>query len=408
MIFKYFQQAIKKNTLPKILRIINRLNLGGPTYNVCNLTHYLKPKYETLLVSGVIDDSEASSEFILNKFDIKPVYIPEMKREINFKQDIIAYRRIKNIIQDFKPDIVHTHAAKAGALGRLAASSLNVPCVVHTFHGHVFHSYFSPLKTQFFIQVERYLASKSSAIVAISEKQKEELVNTYRITNDQKTHVVPLGFDLDRFQFQKEIKRSEFRKKYLLNDDEIAITIIGRLVPVKNHQLLLNTLAKIKHQFTQKVRVFIVGDGELMQQLQDLCVSLDLNFTLFNTNPFRSFITFTSWIFAIDEVLAGVDLVVLTSLNEGTPVSIIEAQAAGKPVITTQVGGVENIVLPQSAILAPSNNSQALAAALLDCVNNKEKLQSMNNSAIQHMFDKFSYQTLSQNMDNLYEKLLSK
>lgn len=161
--------------MPRILRIINRFNLGGPSYNVANLAKYLAPEYETLVIGGDKEPGEDSSLFIFKELGIEPVVLPEMTRAVNFGGDVRAYKKIKSIIKEFKPDIVHTHAAKAGALGRLAAYKCGVPVIVHTFHGHVFHSYFGAAKTSFFKEVERYLAKRTSAIIAISEKQKEEL-----------------------------------------------------------------------------------------------------------------------------------------------------------------------------------------------------------------------------------------
>jgi len=193
--------------MPRILRIINRLNLGGPTYNAAYLSRYLADDYETMLVAGLKDDSEASSEHIVQDLGIEPVYIKNMYRSINPFKDSEAYSQIKKIIKEFKPDIVHTHAAKAGALGRMAAADSNVKAVVHTFHGHVFHSYFNPVKTKLFLQIERYLASKSHKIIAISEKQKEELGETYKVCKKEKIEVIPLGFNLDRFTEAQEEKR---------------------------------------------------------------------------------------------------------------------------------------------------------------------------------------------------------
>src|SRR6185295_2272303 len=225
--------------MPRVLRIINRLNLGGPTYNAALLTKHLAPEFETLLIAGTKQDSEESSEFIVKNLGISTLAIPEMQREINLSNDRIAYKKIKDIIRDFKPDIVHTHAAKAGTLGRLAADSLKVPVIVHTFHGHVFHSYFNPIKTKIFLNIERYLARKSTGIIAISEKQMYELSEIHRICSPGKIKVIPLGFDLDKFQEDIEMKRKSFRSKYFVDDNEIAIGIIGRLVPVKNHPLFL-------------------------------------------------------------------------------------------------------------------------------------------------------------------------
>ncbi|MEQ1732953.1 MAG: glycosyltransferase [Bacteroidia bacterium] len=392
--------------MARILRIINRLNLGGPTFNVTYLTHYLAPEHETMLVSGVIDDDEASSEFILAPFGITPVCIPEMKRELSPKNDYAAYKKIVQIIQEFKPDIVHTHAAKAGALGRLAAAHCGVKVIVHTFHGHVFHSYFSPLKTQFFLQTEKYLARKSTAIVAISDLQKQELTQTYNVCNASKIAVVPLGFDLNRFTENQTEKRLKFRTHYLLEDDEIAVAIIGRLVPVKNHAMFIRGVQQAIQGISKKVRFFIVGDGECKQQLINTLQELNLDYTEFTTQPRKALFTLTSWIIAIDEVLAGVDVVALTSFNEGTPVSIIEAQTAGKPVIATNVGGIQNIVTDKSAILVPSNDVNEFATQLHKILINDTLRQSMTNVAIQDMLRNYSYTRLCNDMNTLYKKLL--
>ena len=157
----------------KVLRIINRFNIGGPTYNATFLTKFLSDDFETLLIGGLPEENEANSLHILEKYGVEPVLLPEMKREPNFKSDRIALKKIKAIIKEFKPDIVHTHASKAGALGRKAAISCKVPVIVHTFHGHVFHSYFGKLKTAVFKTIERYLARKSTGIIAISDIQKK-------------------------------------------------------------------------------------------------------------------------------------------------------------------------------------------------------------------------------------------
>jgi UDP-N-acetylglucosamine:LPS N-acetylglucosamine transferase len=184
--------------VPKILRIINRFNIGGPTYNAAYLTKHLAPEFETMLVAGMKQDSEESSEFIVESLGLPVQRIPEMRRELDPVRDLAAYRHIRRLIRSFRPDIVHTHAAKAGALGRLAAAACGVPVVLHTFHGHVFHSYFSPARTRFFLAVERYLARRSTAVIALSENQKDELCNRFRVCVPSKCLVVPLGFDLGR------------------------------------------------------------------------------------------------------------------------------------------------------------------------------------------------------------------
>jgi glycosyltransferase involved in cell wall biosynthesis len=342
--------------MPKVLRIINRFNLGGPTYNAAYLTKYLADEFQTMLVGGEKDETEDSSQYIVRDLGIEPVVISEMRRSINPFQDLAAFRKIKSIINSFKPDIVHTHASKAGTLGRLAAMQSNVPVIIHTFHGHVFHSYFNSYKSKFFQNVEHNLAKKSSKIIAISDKQKEDLAEKYKIARPEKIEVIPLGFDLDRFQEDIPKKRLDFRRKFDIADDELAIGIIGRLVPVKNHELFLQAVKYVKEHTNKKIRAFIIGDGECRQNLKNRSNELNIDFADENSVNKKATLTFTSWIKKIDEAYAGLDIVALTSHNEGTPVSLIEAQASNKPIVTTNVGGIENIVIPDKTALLSSNN----------------------------------------------------
>lgn len=392
--------------MPRVLRIINRLNLGGPTYNASYLSRYLSPEFETLLVAGMKDESEESSEFIAEQLGLKPLYIPEMHREIGLMNDRKAYLRIKKIIKDFKPDIVHTHAAKAGTVGRLAALNCNVPVVLHTFHGHVFHSYFNPVITQLFLQIERYLARRSSRIIAISPLQKKELAGKYKLCNPEKISIVPLGFDLDRFYVNRNENRKSFREKFFLKDNEIAIGIIGRLVPVKNHSLFLKSFKLIADQFP-KIKAFIIGDGEIRNQIEKECEQLKLNYTDKKEEFSNSKIIFTSWIKNIEWALAGLDIVALTSLNEGTPVSLIEAQAAAKAIITTDVGGIRDIVLPdQSALLSASDNVDQFASGMQKLISDKTLRNNFGLKGEQFVKERFSYQRLVEDMRKLYRELL--
>lgn len=393
----------------KVLRIINRFNLGGPTYNVAYLSRYISPGFETLLVGGAKDETEESSGFIIESLGLKPVIVEEMMREINLKHDYAAYKKIKAIIQEFRPDIVHTHASKAGTLGRLAAASCKVPVIVHTFHGHVFHSYFGRLKTTIYKNIERYLARKSTAIIAISEIQKQELVDIHRICKAEKVHVIPLGFDLSRFQENLPAKRSAFRQKYHLDDDEIAISIIGRLVPVKNHALFLEALKNISGKTTKKIRAFIIGDGELRPDLEAAADALNIPFADGSGSSKKPLLTFTSWIRDIDTALAGSDIIALTSFNEGTPVSLIEAQAANKPIVTTNVGGIENVVIPGgTAFLCDNGSTEQVAAALLKLVENDALRSTMGEKGWSHVKEKFHYTRLVSDMEKLYLRLLDR
>ncbi|HUM65693.1 MAG TPA: glycosyltransferase, partial [Chitinophagaceae bacterium] len=248
--------------MPKVLRILNRLAIGGPLLNASYLTRYMAPEFETMLVVGEKEDHEKEGNFVTDALGIQPVYIPEMGRSVDPRKDYVAYKKMKKLIADFKPDIVHTHAAKPGAIGRMAARAMKVPVVVHTYHGHVFHSYFNPLKTKLFINIERRLGKKTDAIIAISEQQKKELTQDFNIAPVDKFRVIPLGFDLDKYLSDREAKRKAFRSAYGLADEEVVLTITGRLVPVKNHELFLTGIQYLMQNCRQKIRAFVVGDGE--------------------------------------------------------------------------------------------------------------------------------------------------
>ncbi len=392
--------------MPKILRIINRFNIGGPTYNAAYLSKYISDDFETLLVGGKNCISEDSSEYIVKNLGLDPIIIKEMRRSINPKYDLIAYRKLKAIIKEYKPDIVHTHASKAGMLGRLAAINSGVPVIIHTFHGHVFHSYFNVYASKFFQTIEKILAKRSSKIIAISEKQKYELSEVYKIADKDKFSIIPLGFDLSRFQENGESKRIKFREKYNITDNEIAIAIVGRLVPIKNHELFLKSIKYVTENTNKKIRAFIVGDGESKEKIVNKTKELGLDYTFSND---KATINFTSWITDVDTVYAGVDIVTLTSLNEGTPVSLIEAQAANKPILSTRVGGVENIVVSEkTGLLADTNNVQDFSKKLLKLVDDNTYREKLSKEGWKTVKEKYSFKSLVKNTEDLYYDLLEK
>ncbi|MBM3184709.1 MAG: glycosyltransferase [Bacteroidetes bacterium] len=383
----------------KILRIINRFNIGGPTYNATFLTRFMSDDFETVLVGGLPEDGEADSFHILKEYGVKPILIPEFKRNPNFFSDRKALKKIKTIIEEFKPDIVHTHAAKAGALGRKAAFDCKVPVVVHTFHGHVFHSYFGKFKTEIFRRIEKRLASRSTGIIAISEQQKLELSEKYGIAEKNKFEVIPLGFDLDTFQVDLDRKRKETREFYSLNDNQIAVAIIGRLAPIKNHKLFLDSIEIVNRQTTKKPVFFIVGDGETRKEIE-------LQIEKIKTNQPID-IRLTSWIQDIKTFNAGMDIICLTSNNEGTPVSLIEAQACNIPVISTDVGGVKDIIKEnETGFVVPKNNPEKFGKKLLDLIEDEKKREKMSQNGWSFVKDNFHYQRLVKDMENYYLKLL--
>jgi len=340
---------------------------------------------------------------ILDNLGLKPIIIPEMQRSLNPYKDQIAFKKIQNIIKEFKPDIVHTHAAKAGALGRRAAYKMGVKQIYHTFHGHVFHSYFGSFKTRIFKEIEKNLAKKSTKIIAISEIQKRELSKIHKICPEKKIEVIPLGFDLERFNTDKDSKRKEFRKKWNLKENEIAIGIIGRLVPIKNHLFFIDAIQEVLKKSEFPVRAFIVGDGEEKQNIVNYIKNKNLDFSLDYT-PAR--FQLTSWIKEIDRVNSGMDIICLTYLNEGTPVSLIEAQASGKPIVSTKTGGIENIVLEnKTALLSEKNDLQNFSKNLLSLVNDSNKRKLLSKFGLEKSKD-FHYDQLVNNIKNLYENKL--
>ena len=386
--------------MPKVLRIINRFNIGGPTYNATFLSRFLEDEYETLLIGGLPEKEEADSLHIIEEYGLSPMLISEMQRVPSFKSDKAAYKKIKQIIEEFKPDIVHTHAAKAGALGRKAAKACGVPVIVHTFHGHVFHSYFGKLKTNIFKFIERRLAKKSDGIIAISDMQKKELSQIHKICPADKIKVIPLGFDLDKFQ-EETSKRDVVREKYNVKEEEIAIAIIGRLAPIKNHGLFLSIIEDVLSKTSKKIKVFIVGDGEERTNIEEKVTELN--------TQFDCEILMTSWIKNIGEFNAGMDIICLTSNNEGTPVSLIEAQAGNLAVVSTDVGGVRDIVKEgETGYIVPKNNVTLFSEKLLFLIENDEERVRLSKNGWGFVRDKFHYKTLVNNVNEYYKFLLEK
>jgi glycosyltransferase involved in cell wall biosynthesis len=384
----------------KILRIINRFNIGGPTYNATFLSRFMSDDFETLLVGGLPEEGEADSLHILEQYGVKPMLIEEMQRQPSFFSDRKALKKIKAIIKEYQPDIVHTHAAKAGALGRKAAADCGVPVIVHTFHGHVFHSYFNKVKTEIFRQIEKRLAAKSTGIIAISDIQKSELVHQFKIAPEKKVNVIQLGFDLNPFHENLDEKRLRVRSEYGLTD-EIAIAIVGRLAPIKNHDLFLEVVKITQQKTSQKLVFFIVGDGELREELEGKVNALKSEMNID--------IRFTSWIRDIKTFNAGMDIICLTSNNEGTPVSLIEAQATNKPVVTTDVGGVKDIVLDgETGYVVPKGDATAFAEKLLLLTENDALRKQMSEKGWEFVKDKFHYTRLVKDMEEYYRKLLNK
>jgi len=383
----------------KILRIINRFNIGGPVYNAILLSAYMPEEYDTLLIGGLPEKNEENSTYIAEKYGVNPLLISEMQREPNFKNDRKALKKLKEIILTYQPDIVHTHASKAGALGRKAAFDCAVPIVVHTYHGHVFHSYFNWWKTKLYQAIEKRLAKKTTGIIAISELQKNDLALKYKICELEKIEIINLGLDLGPFNENKTDNRNKTRTAFGLNDSEIAIAIVGRLAPIKNHDLFLKCASVIHEKTSKKVVYFIVGGGEEFTSIEEKVKSLKAK---------GIEIRMTTWIKDINTFNAGMDILCLTSKNEGTPVSLIEAQAAGIPFVATKVGGIKDIVSENNTgYLVDLNDSDAFIEKLLNLIENENKRQEMSQKGWSFVQEKFQYKTLIAKTDSYYKFLLN-
>ena len=394
--------------MPRIIRILNRLAVGGPLLNASYLTKYMAPEFETLLVVGEKESHEKDASFVTDALGIQPVFIPEMGRSIDPRKDYMAYKKMKKLIADFKPDIVHSHAAKPGAIGRMAARAMDVPVIVHTYHGHVFHSYFNPLKTKIFINIERKLGRKTDAIVAISQQQKKELTVDFNIAAENKFRVIPLGLDLDKFQVNREEKRQAFRSSFGITDDVVVLTITGRLVPIKNQSLFLEAIRHLSDNSPQKIKAFIVGDGESRKGLEEKARQLGIGFSTEKDTVHDKPLVFTSWRSDIDQINAGSDIIVLTSFNEGTPVSLIEAQAAGKPVVSTRVGGIGDVVKEnETGLLSDINDTVTFCNNLLRMTEDKELRSKFGQAGEQYVTTRYSYRRLVTDMAALYYELLN-
>lgn len=395
----------------KVLHILNRFNLGGPTYYAVYLTKFLPDNFEARLIGGVKDEQEGTSEYVTEQYGVEPIVLESMHRSIGFN-DIKAYREVKAIIKQYQPDIVHTHAAKAGFLGRIAAWRCGVKVIMHTFHGHVFDKYFSVGKSNFYQSLERFLAKISTKIIALSEQQRYDLVEKYHICSNDKIEVIPLGLDLDKYVENREEKRSAFRTAYGIAQDEVAIGIVGRLAPIKNHYMFLQSMQMVKQNATKRIKLFIVGDGEEHAHIEEWCEYFGFSYANYNasqggTCP-QADVILTSWIKDVSEVYAGMDIVSLTSLNEGTPGSLIEAQAADKPIVATRVGGVADIVEEDvSALLVESGNAEEYAQKMLSLVEDEGLRQKLSSQGSKFALSHYGYRQLARNMSQLYMSLFT-
>lgn len=404
----------------KILRIIARLNVGGPARHVIWLTEGLHSTgYETLLVAGVVPPGEDDMSYVAAASGVKPFVIAEMSREISFKDALTTWKLFRLMVRE-RPDLVHTHTAKAGTVGRVAglmyrwltpATLIGKPrrCrFVHTYHGHVFHSYYGPLKTRLFLTIERTLARLGTdRIVVISGQQRHEINEVFRVGRPDQFRVIPLGLDLKVYESWRE-RRARVRAELKAADGDVLIGIVGRLTEIKNHQLFLQAAALLPKTAVAKIRFVIVGDGNLRGELEAQVERISLNAVSFlgNRNDPEDF-------------YPALDIVALTSLNEGTPLTLIEAMANARPVIATAVGGVIDLLgatgsgndepggyrICERGVLVRSGDAEGFARGLNMLIENRELGDELGRRGLEFVSQNYAKERLLRDMATLYDEL---
>lgn len=401
----------------KVLRMIARLNIGGPAIHVHLLTQGLNNgRFESKLVAGSISPQEGDMSYLFASDANQPIILPELQRDISLRMDLRALLRIFRILERERPDIVHTHTAKAGFSARFAVLVYNLIFgrrvhIVHTFHGHVFEGYFSRFKSWMFVMIERLMAAFTDVIIAISQSQKDEITYKYAIAPSTKVKAVELGFDLNPFLGCGPLK-GRFRREIGVDSQTVLIGIIGRLVPIKNHRMFLEAVRLfLAKERQRKVTFLVLGDGELRAPLEAYC----------RRHSLEGRVRFYGWRRNVHEVYADLDVLALTSLNEGTPVSIIEAMAASVPVIATDAGGVLDLLGPvngygrhegyricERGILCRKGDADGFADGLLHLVRaNAAETRARVQRARGFVEKRYAKERLLNDIEDLYLDLIS-
>ena len=377
------------------MRVITRLNIGGPAIHVSLLASRLDPtRYETLLVSGVEGPGEGNMLQLGRLPLVEPAIVPTLGRAISPFDDARALARLVSLARSFKPDIMHTHLAKAGALGRVAARLSGTRIVVHTYHGSVFRGYFGQRESAVYLGIERGLARLTTRIVAITPGQKADLVGL-GIAPAAKIVEIPLGLDLE--QFRELPARADAVAALGLPLDGRYVTIVARLVPIKDVPTFLRALSLVTESLPD-VRGLVVGDGPEREAVEGLARDLGLGERC----------RFLRWRADLPNVYAASDVVALSSVNEGSPVSIIEAMAAGRPVVATAVGGVADVVDETTGVLVGAGDHRAMAQAITSLLGDPERRATLGRAGRESAVQKFGSGRLVADVDRLYTDLLAR
>jgi glycosyltransferase involved in cell wall biosynthesis len=374
----------------RVLRIFSRLNIGGPSLHVILLSAGLRPLgYDTRLVVGRESAREGNMLELAASQHVSCERMAGLGREIAPLQDLRALFGLTRLMRRWRPDVVHTHTAKAGVLGRVAARAVGVPTVVHTYHGHVLRGYFSPAKTALFRWLEVRLAGRTHALVAVSESDLVAL----GIARPEQIRVIPLGLEL--LPLTGELPRGVLRREAGIADAAPFIGMVGRLVPIKDVPTFLRAACLVRAA-RPEARFALVGDGEERPALERLARDLGLDGS----------VAFLGWRHDLAPVYGDLDLVVNASRNEGTPVALIEALAAARPVVATRVGGTPDLIgEDERGRLVSAGDPEALARAILETLSGAEAARARALAGRDHVLARHSSQRLVRDVDALYREL---
>jgi len=383
-----------------VCRVIARLNVGGPALHVVNLAAGLDRggAFTTCLIAGRVTEDEGDMGYYAREREVEVRYFPALSRIVSPLADIRILWTLWGIFRRERPLVVHTHTAKAGTLGRAAAFLAGVPIRVHTFHGHVLGGeYFPQRLTRFYRWMETQLARSTQRLVVLTEGQRRELSEDLRIAPREKFTVIPLGLDLDRFvDVERESARKMIREELGIDRGETVVGIVGRLVPVKNHELLFRAIPGLERELGRRVRVLVIGSGLREGELRAAAHELGIG----------ARIVWLGWRTDLESLYPAMDCLALTSLNEGTPVAVLEALASGTPVAARAVGGVPEML--EGVALAclideasPECTAAALAEVLRLRIGEKER-----NEIRRRMADRYAIQRLVDDMAGLYRREL--
>jgi len=406
--------------MTKVLRIIARLNVGGPARHVVWLSQGLNSAgYETLLVAGVVPPGEDDMSYIAAEAGVIPYVVPQMSREVSPKDALTIWKLFRLMLRE-QPAIVHTHTAKAGTVGRVAgliyrwltpSALLGKPRAcrfVHTYHGHVFHSYYSPRKTRLFLAIEKCLARLvTDRIVVVSHQQLREINDNFRVGTPEQFAVIPLGIDMSVYA-DWERRRPIARAELKADENDVLIGIVGRLTEIKNHKLFLEAAARLRKLTNSTVRFLIIGDGNLRGVLDAQTKSLGLNDS----------VSFLGTRKDPENFYPALDIVALTSLNEGTPLTLIEAMANARPVVATAVGGVVDLLgqsqresdgyaLCERGISVRTGDSKGFAHALAHLIEDEELRRELGGRGLDFVKQHYAKERLLADVSELYAQLMN-